>query len=100
MPLSTRAHAVGLVVASCITMTCARPIIDNRPRSPGAQPTAPLEQLWNQPQDLERRDLVWGSADPSQAPSKDVEYTVQKKDETGYSYGFDVVGPDGRAWDI
>ena len=100
MPLSTRAHAVGLVVTSCITMTCARPIIDNSPRTPGARPTAPLEPLWIEPQDLDRRNLVWGSADPSQAPSNDVEYTVQKKDETGYSNGFDVVGPDGRAWDI
>ena len=61
---------------------------------------APLEQLWNEPQDLERRNLLWGSAPAAQAPSKDVEYTVSKRDETGYSKGYDVVGPDGREWDI
>ena len=31
---------------------------------------------------------------------KDVEYTVNKRDESGYSKGYDVVGPDGREWDI
>ena len=31
---------------------------------------------------------------------RDVEYTVLKRDKTGYSNGYDVVGPDGRQWDI
>ena len=52
------------------------------------------------PQDLERRNLQWGAARPDEAPSKDVEYDVQKRDTTGFSRGFDVVGPDGRTWDI
>lgn len=93
-------RTIGLVVAAYVTASCARPVINSAARTPEAQPSAPLEQLWNEPQDLERRNLLWGSADPSQAPSKDLEYEVQKKDESGYSKGFDVVGPDGRAWDI
>jgi hypothetical protein len=100
MALSSAARTVGLVVVSCITFTCARPILDNRPRTPEAPPTAPLEQLWNEPQDLDRRNLLSGSAPPAQAPSKDVEYTVNKRDESGYSKGYNVVGPDGREWDI
>lgn len=100
MALSAAARTVGLVVASCLMVSCARPIIDNRPRTPEASPTPPLEQLWNQPQDLERRNLLSGSAPPALAPSKDVEYTVNKRDESGYSKGYDVVGPDGREWDI
>ena len=91
---------VGLIVVIVLMTSCAQPIITSGTRSPEAQPSAPLEQLWNEPQDLERRNLVWGSADPNQAPPKDVEYQVQKEDKTGYSSGFDVVGPDGRAWDI
>jgi hypothetical protein len=91
---------VGLVAASCAMFACARPIIDNRPVAPETRLTAPLEELWTEPQDLERRNLLWGSAPPAQAPSKDGEYTVSKRDETGYSKGYDVVGPDGRTWDI
>ena len=89
-----------LIVVIVLMTSCAQPIITSGARSPEAQPSAPLEQLWNEPQDLERRNLVWGSADPNQAPPKDVEYQVQKEDKGGYSNGFDVVGPDGRAWDI
>ena len=101
MTLSSAARTVGLVVASsCVTFACARPIIENRPQSPDAQTRAPLEELWSEPQDLDRRNLLTGAAPPAQAPSKDVEYTVNKRDETGYSKGYDVVGPDGRAWDI
>jgi hypothetical protein len=94
------ARTVGLVVAAYVTASCARPVITSEPRAAQAGATAPLEQLWNEPTDLERRNLLWGAADPSQAPSKDVEFKVQKEDETGYSNGFDVVGPDGREWDI
>ena len=89
-----------LIVVIVLMTSCAQPIITSGARSPEAQPSAPLEQLWNEPQDLERRNLVWGSADPKQAPPMDVEYQVQKEDKGGYSNGFDVVGPDGRAWDI
>ena len=90
----------ALIVVLVLMTSCAQPIINSGARPPEAQPSAPLEQLWNEPQDLERRNLVWGSADPNQAPPKDAEYQVQKEDKTGYSSGFDVVGPDGRAWDI
>jgi hypothetical protein len=100
MVLSSAARTVGFVVASCITLSCARPVIHNRPGAPETRPTAPLEELWNEPQDLERRNLLSGSAPPAQAPSTDVEYTVNRVDESGYSKGYDVVGPDGREWDV
>jgi len=100
MTLAVPARTLGLFVASFMTLDCGRPIINNRPATPEAPPRAPLTELWNEPQDLERRNLLWGSAPADQAPSKDVEYEVRKRDTTGYSGGYDVVGPDGRAWDI
>jgi hypothetical protein len=100
MPLPASARACGLVVASCVAFSCGRPIIDNRPAAPEAQPRAPLTELWNEPDDLERRNLLWGSARPGEAPPQDVEYTVSKVDETGFSDGYDVLGPDGQQWDI
>jgi hypothetical protein len=100
MPLSVSARTGGLFVASIIALDCGRPVINNRPATPEAAPRAPLTELWNEPRDLERRNLRWGAAPTDQAPSKDVEYEVRKRDTTGYSGGYDVVGPDGREWDI
>jgi hypothetical protein len=89
-----------LVVGWFMAIDCGRPVINNRPATPEAAPRAPLTQLWNEPRDLERRNLLWGGAPADHAPSKDVEYEVRKQDTTGYSGGYDVVGPDGREWDI
>jgi hypothetical protein len=100
MALAAPARTLGLIVASIVALDCGRPVINNRPATPEAPPRAPLTELWNEPQDLERRNLLWGSAQPAQAPSKDVEYEVRKRDTSGYSGGYDVVGPDGREWDI
>ena len=100
MPLRVRARTGGLIVASFIALNCGRPVINNRPATPEAPPRAPLTELWSEPHDLERRNLLWGSAPADQAPSKDIEYEVRKRDTTGYSSGYDVVGPDGREWDI
>src|SRR6185369_10540961 len=89
-----------LVVGWFMAIGCGRPVIDNRPATPEAPPRAPLTELWNEPRDMERRNVLWGGAPADQAPSKDVEYEVRKQDTTGYSGGYDVVGPDGREWDI
>ena len=100
MSFSAPARTLGLLVASAMALDCGRPVINNRPATPDARPRAPLSQLWNEPQNLERRNLLWGSAQQGQAPSTDVDYTVVKVDKTGFSDGYDVVGPDGRQWDI
>jgi hypothetical protein len=100
MALSAPVRTLVLVSAWFMAIDCGRPVIDNRPATPEAAPQAPLTQLWDEPRDLERRNLLWGAAPADQAPSKDVEYEVRKQDTTGYSGGYDVVGPDGREWDI
>jgi len=100
MALPPPARTIGLIVASLLALDCGRPVINNRPATPEATPRAPLTQLWNEPRDVERRNLLWGSAKPDEAPSTQVEYEVRKRDTTGYSDGYDVVGPDGREWDI
>jgi len=99
MPFPAPARTIGLFVASLMALDCGRPVINNRPATPDAQPRAPLSQLWNEPQDLERRNLLRGSA-TGQAPSTDLEYKVVKRDTTGFSNGYDIVAPDGWAWDI
>jgi hypothetical protein len=100
MAIAAPVRTMSFVVVSFMTLDCARPVINNRPATPDAAPRAPITELWNEPHDLERRNLLWGAAPADQAPSKDVEYEVRKRDTTGYSGGYDVVGPDGRDWDI
>ncbi len=100
MTLPALVRTIGLVVTSCIALNCGRPIITNRPAAPDVSPRVPLTELWSEPHDLERRDLLQGAARADQAPSTDVEYEVRKRDTTGYSGGYDVVGPDGREWDV
>jgi hypothetical protein len=91
--------SIGLAL-TCGTASCARPIIENRPEDPGAGPTAPVAELWIEPADLTQRNLLRGAAPAEQAPSQNAEYAVVELDTSGYSRGYDVVGPDGREWDI
>lgn len=100
MALPPPAQTIGLFIASFVAINCGRPVINNRPATPDAQPRVPLTQLWNEPTDLERRNLLWGAAPPDQAPSPAAEYKVVTVDKSGFSDGYEVVGPDGREWDV
>jgi hypothetical protein len=59
-----------------------------------------MAELWNEPRDLEARNLRWGSGRPADQPSASIEYKVLGLDQSGYSAGDDVVDADGRPWDI
>ncbi|HEY1304794.1 MAG TPA: hypothetical protein VGF24_14625 [Vicinamibacterales bacterium] len=93
------ASSAGLIVVVCTTLACAPTLqqtgVQNRPKS-----APPMLQLWTDPGDLSQRDLLWGPGRAANAPSKNVRYTVVKRDDSGYSPGYDVVGPDERKWSI
>lgn len=101
MARSSVAARIGLVGIAIVVVACARPTIRNT-RVPVAQPSraTPMMQLWIEPKDLPRRDLLWGAARKADAPATGLSYTVERRDASGYSSGYDVVGPDGRRWDI
>ena len=86
------------VVMAYLSTACTRPTLASPVRQPSPQ-VAVLE-LWTEPDDIAQRDLRWGSSRPDHAPSKTDVFTVTGIDKTGYSRGYDVVGPDGREWDI
>jgi hypothetical protein len=67
-------------------------------RQPG--PQVALPELWNEPRDIGQRNLLWGASQEVAAPGTNDVFTVVAIDETGYSRGYDVIGPDGREWDI
>jgi hypothetical protein len=99
MSRSYTVASVCLLAAVCLTPACARPMLaGSQVKQPS--PQVALLELWNEPQDLADRDLLWGSTRQDKAPSKNDEYTVLSLDKTGYSGGYDVKGPDGRLWDI
>jgi hypothetical protein len=89
----------GLLLAMCVAAACAPTLQQTRPQGLRTS-AAPIAQLWSDPKDLGQRNLVWGPGRAASAPSTRAPYTVLKKDDTGYSPGYDVAGPDGRKWSI
>jgi len=93
-------RVVCLVATAAVAPSCTRPVLKSPGESPRASASAPLEELWQSPKDLGSRNLFWGPGQQSRVPPTAVEYRVVRRDETGYSAGYDVEGPDGRRWDV
>lgn len=99
----TRSHLacrLGLIVVVFGTCSCAPVVQANHRQDRPSTTRAPMLELWKNPGDLAQRDLRWGAGRPANAPSATAVYTVIKRDDTGYSRGYDVVGPDKRKWSI
>jgi hypothetical protein len=89
--------AIGAAAAAVLaaTVACA-PVL----RSTAAAPqTVDLAELWQEPADLDARDLFYGAGGPDGAPPADAVWQYKSADTTGFSRGYDVVG-DGREWDV
>lgn len=78
-------------------MTCNPPIRSSLPRPPTA---TELRQLWIEPRDLARRDLLYGVGGKKLAPAAGQTFKLKAKDVSGYSPGYDVVAPDGTEWNV
>lgn len=87
--------AVGLITAAVVAG-----VLTAAGTAPKVPQLANLEELWQDPVDLEARDLRWGRGGPALAPSPDVDYTFTALDVVGFSSGYDVVDPEGRTWDV
>jgi hypothetical protein len=59
-----------------------------------------IAQLWQEPADLEARDLFYGPGGAAGAPDPGLAWRFKSTDTTGFSRGYDVVGADGREWDV
>jgi len=91
MRLFTAAIAAALT-AACIG-GAVRPTVN-----PGAP--ADVAQLWLEPADIARRDVLHGSGGRELLPDASVPFTFVKEDNGGYSPGFDVTGADGMPWSV
>ncbi|MGH9312398.1 MAG: hypothetical protein ACRD09_12045 [Vicinamibacterales bacterium] len=88
---------VTLAVVASAAMTCNPAIKSTLRRPPTA---AEMAQLWQEPKDLERRDLFYGVGGEKLAPEPKAAYKFRVKDTSGYSPGYEVIDANGREWSV
>jgi hypothetical protein len=59
-----------------------------------------MAELWEQPTDLERRDLFYGRGGSGEAPKAGERFEYVGEKQTGTSPGYDVKDSKGRAWSV
>ena len=59
-----------------------------------------MTELWQNPVDLEQRDLLWGPGGRATAPGTQGTYAVVKVDTNGFSRGYDVRDGRGQSWNV
>jgi hypothetical protein len=75
---------------------CVRTIQNTAHESPD---THSLAELWEEPVDLEKRDLLHGVGGQALAP-RATTFSFVARDAGGYSPGFDVRDDSGREWSV
>jgi hypothetical protein len=80
--------AAGCLVGGAIRLTVAHPT------------DADVVRLWQEPLDIQTRDLFHGSGGEAHMPDASTPFTFNKADTSGYSPGYDVRGPDGVEWSV
>jgi hypothetical protein len=89
-------RAVSTVAAAAFTAACAGAVARTPPDVP-ARPRIAIAQLWVDPGPTPR-DLFWGSGGRAGAPDPDAVYTLESRDDSGFSVSYDVIGPRGTEW--
>jgi hypothetical protein len=89
--MSVRLLALGL--ALLLSISCA---VSGR----AGMSQREVAHLWQEPPDLERRDLFYGAGGRALAPSATATYTVVEADVDGFSAGYDVRDDQGRLWSV
>lgn len=61
---------------------------------------ATMAELWQQPADMERRDLLNGPGGAGLAPNPAGRFDMLEEDKKGFSPGYDVRDDRGRVWSV
>jgi hypothetical protein len=88
--------AIGTTALS-LMLACV-PAIRSTRKAPPSE--AKLQELWEDPADLETRDLFWGPWGQAYAPAPDSTYSFVKEKTSGFSPGFTVTDPQGGEWSV
>jgi hypothetical protein len=95
--LMARTLLLAVALAAAVTAgACGRITRDVRLVS---DPRATVGELWQEPADLERRNLYYGAGGRELQPG-DAPLTFVARDTSGWSPGFDVRSGDGREWSV
>jgi hypothetical protein len=70
------------------------------PEAPAGAASVDVAQLWEDPVDLATRDLFYGPGEEALGPKPATVFTFVRSDQSGYSPGYDVTGPDGTEWSV
>ena len=101
MRLERRSAAVPtrLLLLVAITVDATACVMRQAPRASTGAP-ADIAQLWNEPRDLEKRDLFHGAGGAALAPNPSTPYHLVAIDNSGYSPGYDVRDERGAEWSV
>ncbi len=88
---------VWLVVLAVGLPACA-PVI--RPTMTPSAAASHLAEFWEEPTDLETRDLLHGLWGVARAPDPNATYTFLRKKRQGNNPGVTVTDPHGREWHV
>jgi hypothetical protein len=97
-----RSFGAVLILLAAATSSCgadSKPSKASKPDEPGAG-TSNMAELWIDPVDLERRDLVLGTGGAALRPDAETVFRFRKEDTTGHTGGYEVEDPQGRKWDV
>src|SRR5688572_21046285 len=64
-----------------------------------AEPPASIAELWQEPSDLQKRDLFHGPGGSAMRP-REATFIFVTRDTSGWSPGFDVRSEDGTEWSV
>lgn len=101
LPVSMRTRPFRPIAACALTLILALAVACGGRTvrtSPGAS-TTPIDQLWEEPVDLESRDLALGPARHALKPDA-MPFTFLKADKTGFSPGYDLRDRNGVEWSV
>lgn len=88
-----------LLLIVAITVDATACVMRQAPRASTGAP-ADIAQLWNEPRDLEKRDLFHGAGGAALAPNPSTPYDLVAIDNSGYSPGYDVRDKRGAEWSV
>ena len=86
---------VVVTIVLAANVACMRPNVRTT-----LEPSTDIAQLWEEPVDLEQRDLFHGVGGASLAPSPHTRFEFIAEDRSGYSPGYDVRDAEGLVWSV
>ena len=85
------------LICSVLCAACATPAL-RYPAKTAAPP--PIRELWQEPRDLQKRDLFYGVGGANLAPNPRAHYEYKAEDVRGASRGYTVRDDRGGKWDV